>query len=220
MNVIKQIVLVLVTFILIQGCHTNKQVPQASNSNWHQSNQEIGNSDELKRKIITSADIKMVVENVDSTNIKISKLLNSYEGYASEMGTVQSVIRIKVKFFDAFLAELLTYGTTKEKNIQGLDVTDEYMDNEIRLENSLKSRERYLELLKKAETVEDILKVEKELERLNETIDIIKGRMNRLVHLSDFATITIQYEEKKKPGLIGYLFVGAYKSVRWLFVRN
>ena len=220
MNMIKQIILILTTFVLIQGCQTTRQAAKTSNSSLYQTNEENKPVDEIQRKIITSAEIRMAVENVDSTNIRISNLLESYEGYASEMGTTQSIIRIKVKFFDAFLTELLTYGTIKEKNIHGLDVTDEYMDNEIRLENAQKSRDRYLELLNKAETVEEILQVEKELERLNETIDMIKGRMNRLMHLSDFATITINFEEKKKPGLVGYLFVGAYKSVRWLFVRN
>ena len=47
------------------------------------------------------------------------------------------------------------------------------MDLEIRLENAEKARNRYLELLDKAETVGEVLSVEKELERLNEKIDLI-----------------------------------------------
>jgi hypothetical protein len=77
-----------------------------------------------------------------------------------------------------------------------------------------------LELLAKAENVEAALKVEKELERLNSTIDLLKGKMNRINHLAEFSTITINLKEKKKPGIIGYVGIGIYRSVKWLFVRN
>ena len=82
------------------------------------------------------------------------------------------------------------------------------------------ARKIYLELLKKAENVETALKVEKELERLNETIDLIKGKMNRINNLAEYSTIVINLKEKKKPGIIGYIGIGLYHSVKWLFVRN
>lgn len=99
-------------------------------------------------------------------------------------------------------------------------MTEDYLDFKIRLENAEKSRERYLELLSQAENVEAALKVEKELERLNASIDILKGKMNRIDHLSEFSTITVNLKEKKKPGPLGYIGIGLYRSVMWLFVRN
>ncbi|MBK6622314.1 MAG: DUF4349 domain-containing protein [Saprospirales bacterium] len=108
----------------------------------------------------------------------------------------------------------------KARPCRGQDVTDEYTDYQIRLDNARKARERYLELLAKAENVEAALKVEKELERLNETIDLLEGKMTRIDHLSEFSTITIALKERKNPGLIGYIGIGLYYSVKWLFVRN
>ncbi|MEL6628160.1 MAG: DUF4349 domain-containing protein, partial [Bacteroidota bacterium] len=64
------------------------------------------------------------------------------------------------------------------------------------------------------------LKVEKELERLNTELDLLKGQMKRLENLTTFATINIRHEEKKKPGPLGYIGLGLYHSVKWLFVRN
>ncbi|NBC05864.1 MAG: DUF4349 domain-containing protein [Bacteroidetes bacterium] len=63
---------------------------------------------------------------------------------------------------------------------------------------------RYLELLDLAETVDEILKVGKELERLNETIDLLKGKMNRIDQLDAYATITVNLKERKKPGVLEY----------------
>jgi hypothetical protein len=62
--------------------------------------------------------------------------------------------------------------------------------------------------------------VEKELERLNETIELLKGEMNRINHLTAYSTISVYLKEKKKPGIIGYVGVGIYQAVKWLFVRN
>jgi hypothetical protein len=50
--------------------------------------------------------------------------------------------------------------------------------------------------------------------------DELKERLNRLSHLEAYATITVDLQEKVKPGLIGYVFVGLYQGVKWLFVRN
>jgi hypothetical protein len=99
-------------------------------------------------------------------------------------------------------------------------VTDQYADFSIRLENAEKARMRYLELLEKAENVQSALLVEKELERLNETIELLKGQMNRIDHLAAYSTITVYLTEKKKPGVLGYIGIGLYKSVKGLFVRN
>ena len=74
--------------------------------------------------------------------------------------------------------------------------------------------------MEEAENVEAALKVEKELERLNEKIDLLKGKINRIDHLSEYSTISINYEQHKKPGILGYIGLGLYKGVKWLFVRN
>jgi len=101
----------------------------------------------------------------------------------------------------------------------GEDVTEEYRDLEIRLDSAEKTRKRYLELLNKAEKVDEILKIERELERLNGEIDLLKGKINRLTHLAQYATITVQTSNGVKKGVLGYAFYGVYSGVKWLFVR-
>ena len=64
------------------------------------------------------------------------------------------------------------------------------------------------------------LAVEKELERVNGDIESFEGKLNKLTHLADMATITVQLQEKDKLGPLGYVFVGLWKGVRWLFVRG
>ncbi|MEL6720337.1 MAG: DUF4349 domain-containing protein, partial [Bacteroidota bacterium] len=83
-----------------------------------------------------------------------------------------------------------------------------------------KTRQRYLELLNKAEKVNEILEIERELERINIDIESMKGQLKRLDGQVDYATITVNLQEKVKPGPLSAVGVGLYKVVRWLFVWN
>ena len=67
--------------------------------------------------------------------------------------------------------------------------------------------------------MDETLKVEKELERLNTELDLLQGKIERLDHLVDYATIEVNYEKGKKPGVIGYVFVGVLKAIKSLFLR-
>ena len=200
--------------LFLTNCTSYNQLPkdyQAGN---------FGESEEDERKIIYNAYVTLAVEQTDSTGSDIKKIAQKYEGYVQEEGTYKAVIRVKANLLEKAIIDVASLGKIKEKRLSGTDVTEDYLDNEIRLDNALKARERYLALLEQAENVEAALKVEKELERLNEVIELIKGKMNRIDHLSQYATINITLQERKKPGVLGYIGLGFYHAVKWLFVRN
>ena len=151
---------------------------------------------------------------------KFVRSLGKYDGYVSQSSTNYATIRVLSKHFDAAINDLMTFGEVQSKQLSGQDVSDEYIDYEIRLENAIKARERYLVLLDKAENIIEAIMVEKELERLNGTIDLLKGKLEKYDHLEQYSTISVSFKEKKKPGLFGYIGMGIYYPVKWLFVRN
>ena len=175
---------------------------------------------EDNRKILYNANLTLIIETPDSTNSHIQAIAKRYGGYVNEIGTYRSIIRVESKALDAAIEEISQLGRLDRKSIRGQDVTEAYLDYQIRLDNAQQARSRYLSLLDQAATVDEILKVEKELERLNETIDLLKGKMNRIDHLDTYATITINLRERKKPGVLGYIGLGLYRGVKWLFVRG
>ncbi len=179
-----------------------------------------GEDDEDGRKILYDADLTLTVEAPDSTSSYIQAITKRYGGYVNETGTYRSIIRVESQLLDAAIDDISQLGRLDRKSIRGQDVTEAYLDYQIRLDNAQQARGRYLDLLDQAATVDEILKVEKELERLNETIDLLKGKMNRIDHLDTYATITINLRERQKPGILGYIGIGLYRSVRWLFVRG
>lgn len=175
---------------------------------------------DTERRILFSALLSMAVENPDSANVSLTTIAGKYHGYVNQLGTFQTIIRVRSEYFNQAMEEIEMLGNIQRRSIRGQDVTEDYFDYQIRLENAEKTRQRYLVLLNRANTVEEALKVERELERINENIDLLKGRISRIDHLHEYSTITIQLSERKKPGILGYVGLGLYHSVKWLFVRN
>lgn len=181
-----------------------------------------------QRKIIYNASCSLSYhhQTVDSIKNTLIALTDKYEGYVLTLYNREAVIRVPAKDMHKVIEELKTIGKVSNKAISSKDVTIEYNDYEIRLDNAQKTRKRYLELLKKATKVDEILAIERELERLNKEIDLIEGNLKKLSQLVSFSTITIHIKDitpelkKPKPGILGYVFVGLYKGVRWLFVRD
>ncbi|WP_338764020.1 DUF4349 domain-containing protein [Bernardetia sp. ABR2-2B] len=173
-----------------------------------------------KRKIIYSANLTLVSTLPDSINPQLESITEKYDGYIGRLSTTETTIRIKSEYFETVVEEIEQLGKVTRKNIYGNDVTEQYWDAQIRLDNALETRKRYIELLKMARNVEEAILVERELARITQDIDLLKGQINKLDNLEEFATITISIKEKAKLGVLGYVGVGLYKTVKWFFVRN
>jgi hypothetical protein len=89
------------------------------------------------------------------------------------------------------------------KDIEVLDVTEEYIDVEARIETKKELEKRYKELLAKAKTVEDILKIEKEIGVLRAEIESIEGRLRYLKDRIGFSTLTVEFYQTK-PSAFGF----------------
>ena len=89
-------------------------------------------------------------------------------------------------------------GTLQEENVSLDDVTEQYIDLEARLENLKRQEKRYLEILEMATTVEDVLTVETQLERIRGDIESLQGSLNYLDNRIDLSTIQVQLSEPEK----------------------
>ncbi|MEN0046882.1 MAG: DUF4349 domain-containing protein [Bacteroidota bacterium] len=172
------------------------------------------------RLIIYTAYISVVVKGLEEQREKLQSFVKQHQAYVESSSTNSWTIRVPQDSFNSLLAQIETLGEVNNKNLYSQDVTDQYRDTEIRLETLEKSRQRYLELLNKAEKVSEILEIERELERINVEIESMKGQLKRLDSKVQYATITVSLQEKIKPGPLGVVGVGLYKVVKWLFVWN
>lgn len=213
-----KILLFLSVYLLYSACSPNYQkrgIP--SNPDYEQVTME-EESDTDTRIVTYKAQLDLVVKDIEPLREQMQGLAKNYGGYLQRFSYSYTVMRVEASQLEAAITAIGNLGKIKRKEISGEDVTDAFYDYKIRLENAEKTRKRYLELLDKASTVEDILKIERELSRINEKIELLKGRSNRIENQVQLATIRIATRQKVQPGPLGYVGIGLYKLVSWLFV--
>lgn len=145
----------------------------------------------------------------------IAKALNGYVA-----STSQTSISFKVPSarLDEALAAVTELGKVKHRNVTAMDVTANYVDLAIRIENLKTFRVKLQELVAQGKNVEEILNVEKELARVTSQLEALEGQMRVLENQTTFATVNVYFEERVRPGPIGWVFYGLYSGVKWLFV--
>ena len=104
------------------------------------------------------------------------------------------MIKVPVDQFDNAMLQLTT-GVEKidERRITSEDVTAEYIDTKSRIEAKRQVRERYIDLLKEAKNMEEILRVQSEINGVQEATESASGRVNYLGHASSYSTISLTY---------------------------
>ncbi|HEY8079018.1 MAG TPA: DUF4349 domain-containing protein, partial [Labilithrix sp.] len=105
----------------------------------------------------------------------------------------QVSIRIPRERFDDALRRIEKLGDVLHRNVAAEDVTDQYVDIEMRLKNAYAVRARLEELLKQA-TVKDAIEIQKELAKTTEEIERLEGKIKLLRDRISFSTITITFE--------------------------
>lgn len=179
------------------------------------------------RLIIRTADITMSVQDVPAAISWIRDVATRVGGFVFSTETSSSddgarafiTIRVPAEDFEAILNQLVEGDLVAEVESQRTtaeDVSDEFIDNEARLESLQRTEDRYLELLGSANSVEDILRIESELTDIRTQIETIQGRQNYLKDATSYATISLNLH---LPGTEfqanGGTFVGRVAHSAW-----
>jgi len=167
---------------------------------------EVGDTAELyaERLVVFTARIELEVEDLESAIDAVRLLAESHGGFVATEKTRSSsgfiTVRVPQRVFHDAVAEIEGLGVVQGRDLQGEDVTEEYVDLGSQLVNLESQEQRLLEIMEMGTTVESVLKVEKELERVRGSIESIKGRMNYLESRVELATITVYLNlEEEEP---------------------
>lgn len=206
----------------VASSYLNTSYGEANKDKYLDDVKDVKSVEEVKtkksRKIIKNAYLDIEVKNKDTAMAVLVKAMEKKDGFILSTNNYSATIRIAASEFETFMDNASSYGKIKNKRITGQDVTSYHADLTIRLENALQTRKRYLTLLEQAKNVEEMLKIEVELERLNTKIDLLKGNLKKTDHLVAYSTITINFKNKVIYGPLGYVSVGVYKFVKGLFL--
>jgi hypothetical protein len=186
---------------------------------------------ETEEKIIKTAYASIKTNKVEEAYDKALNLVKKYDAVIlnasiskyDDSEQAQILIKLPPVHFITLLDELKTIGKVESKSISEEDITEEYYDVKARLANARKVQERLFGILKKANKVEDILKVEKEIERVGENIEVLEGKIRYFDSKVDYSRITISIYSRKERFIdlsgIGRGFGNAIKyAIHFFFI--
>lgn len=159
------------------------------------------------RKVIKSADLVLQTVRYDESNEKLESLVSSFGGYI-ESSSVQGdasgddklrsasyTVRVPSDRLEEFLAGAGDIGSVVSKSITGQDVTQNYFDSETRLKTLRAEQDRILELMGKAEKIDDVLAIEQRLTEVQNEIEQLTGQLKQWDSLISLSTVTITVRE-------------------------
>jgi hypothetical protein len=153
--------------------------------------------------LIYSADIHLAVHEVSSTQRAIIAVAKEVGGFLAVQDDTKVTIRVPARRFQEALEKCEKAGDVVHRNVQAQDVGEEYRDIAIRLRNAEVVRDRLEELLRQANSVEDALKVQRELGEVTERIETMKGRLRFLQDRISLSTITVWFQPKPVAESLG-----------------
>lgn len=158
----------------------------------------------INRKLIRNGSIDFKVAEVKKTKIEIEKICKELDAYTSNESEnnfgdrlqYNQTIRVPADKFDILLTKIESLALKVEnKNISTEDVTEEFIDVEARLSAKKELETRYLEILKQAKTVEEIISVESQIANVRSEIESMQGRLEYLKNQVSLSTINVSYYE-------------------------
>ena len=158
----------------------------------------------VERKIIRNADLTLEANSPEEAQQKITSIVNGKGGFvvestqsssdaqATTRETVAMTIRVPAEKFDETLNEIRQNANRViVETVKGEDVTEEYIDIEARLKAKKALEEQFLEIMKRSNSVEDALNVQRELAEVRGEIEQIEGRKRFLENQASLSTIKI-----------------------------
>lgn len=161
-------------------------------------------------KIIKSGSISLYTEDYKTTAKKIEDYVtgiggfiqssnDSYVDYTDVMSDQRGslVVRVPSDKFMAAMAEIKSYGRSVGSTTNSENISETYQDVESELKSFKVEEERLLTYLSKADKIEDMLNIEKELTRVRTEINSRTAILKNYDKLVAYSTISITLTENK-----------------------
>lgn len=150
--------------------------------------------------IIHTAELALAVYEVAKNIQAVEKSTTELGGYLSLRSDREITVRVPRDKFQELVSRIEKMGDVLHKNIAAEDVTDQYVDLDMRLRNATAVRERLEKLLAGA-TVKDAVEIHKELSKVTEEIERYEGKLKLLRDRIAYSTITVTFEQQQSQSV-------------------
>lgn len=161
----------------------------------------------IERKVIRNADLQLESESPEDEQRQITTIAeikggfvvesqqSSSDNQAEKRDTVTMTVRVPADRFNDALNEIRSAADRViVETVKGEDVTEEFIDVEARIKTQKALEAQYMEIMKRANTVEDALYVQSELASVRGEIEKVEGRKRYLENQSSLSTIRVKLQ--------------------------
>lgn len=162
----------------------------------------------LDQKVIKTANLDVQVDNVVEKIAKIQLLAESHNGFVQNSNVSEDTrgakfgyitLRVPEADYQATLSDIRALSLKiNSETTSGQDVTQQYVDLQTNLTHLKAVEAQYLDLLTKAKTVDEILKVQEQLNNTQGQIQNLEGQIKYMANQTSYATISVSLTEQAK----------------------
>ena len=152
------------------------------------------------RNLILTAKIDMRSKDPWATSQAVQQMTTSLGGdvlSVNESGTTDNrnaslSIRVPSRSFQEAIRQIRALdGEVQSSNVSGQDVTDQFVDLQARLTAKQAEEARYNALLVRANTIDEILKIDSALSNVRTQVEQLTGQINSIKSRTDYSTISM-----------------------------
>lgn len=170
---------------------------------------EAAAAEEASRKIIYTAHLDLVVEDIDKAQDRVEQAVQEAKGYIAKSelrgapGSPRDgtwTLRVPVANFDTLRQALTRLGVLRRNSVDSEDITDRFYDTQARLKNNQVEEEGLRKLYQEkaaSSKMEDLLAIRREMANIRGTIEQQQGQINRWDKQTRLATIELHLTENR-----------------------
>ena len=170
-----------------------------------------------ERKLIKKVSLDVETEQFDTLLPSIEKRVTALGGYIEEMSSfsrsdqyskdyqgtkylryASMTVRIPRQNLEVFLQEIGEQTNVTSRSESVTDVTLQYVDLESHKKALLTEQDRLLELMERAESVEDIIKIESRLSEVRYQIESMEAQLRTFDNKIDYSTVCLGIDEVER----------------------
>ncbi|HBF21143.1 MAG: hypothetical protein CMI36_09020 [Owenweeksia sp.] len=157
------------------------------------------------KKIIKNGSLVIDVDSLYRAKATLDKIIKQFEGYYDRESFQDEdyslrynlAIRVPVNSFDPLVSALENgFNRITDKEVSAVDVTSQYKDIESRLSSKKTALEQYRNILKKAQTIKEVLEVQDYIRKLEEEIESTTVRLKQLQDQTSYSTLNVTLIQK------------------------
>lgn len=190
------------------GSYTTEAVAEAEEVDMAEGGSSSPEVQSTQRKLIKNVNLEVETETFEDLLTDVKKRTEQFGGYIEESYAYNGsnyygksnrnanlTIRIPAEKLDAFLAMVSESSNVISQNESVTDVTLQYVDMESHKKALTAEQERLLELLEKAETIEDIITLESRLSDVRYQLESMESQLRTMDNQVSYSTVYLNISE-------------------------